>query len=186
VVKLTAAETVNGEPVAISANGQGVMVGGAKVVTTDIMCSNGVIHVIDAVMMPGQNDLIQTATNAGSFKTLLTALEAAELTDALRGKGPFTVFAPTDEAFAKLPDDALNALLQDKERLSAVLTYHVVPGRVSSGEVVEMNAARTLQGSEVSINVKDGVQINNALVLVPDVGASNGVIHVIDEVLLPN
>lgn len=186
VVKVTSAETVNGESVAISASGKGVTIDDAKILTTDIMCSNGVIHVIDAVIMPIQNDLIQTAKNAGSFKTLLAALEVADLTDALRGKGPFTVFAPTDEAFAKLPDNVLDALLQDKERLSAVLTYHVVPGRVLANDVVEMNAALTLQGSELTISTADGVQINNALVVVPDVGASNGVIHVIDEVLLPN
>lgn len=186
VVKLTSAETVNGQSVSITANGKGVMIDGAKVVTTDILCSNGVIHVIDAVILPKDKDLIETAREAGSFQTLLTALEAANLMDALKGRGPFTVFAPSDEAFAKLPDGALQSLLADKERLSAVLTYHVVPGLVRSTDVVEMQAARTLQGSEISISADDAVQINNATVVMADVGASNGVIHVINEVLLPN
>ncbi len=186
VVKLTSAQTVNGQSVTISANGKGVMVDDAKVVTTDILCSNGIIHVIDAVILPKDKDLIETANEAGSFKTLLAALEAADLTHALRGKGPFTIFAPTDDAFAKLPDDALKSLLADKDRLSAVLTYHVIPGLVRSSDVAEMQAARTLQGSEISISTNDAVQINNATVVMADVGASNGVIHVIDEVLLPN
>jgi len=186
VVKLKSAETVNGQSLSISANGEGVMIDGAKVVTTDIVCSNGVIHVIDAVMLPKDKDLIETAKEAGSFKTLLTALDAADLTNALKGNGPFTVFAPSDEAFAKLPEATLKSLLADKERLSAILTYHVIPGLVRSGDIVDMHAARTLQGTEINISTNDSVQINNAMVVMADVGASNGVIHVIDEVLLPN
>ena len=133
-------------------------------------------------------DIVDTAVAAGSFNTLATALKAAGLVETLKGKGPFTVFAPTDEAFAKLPAGTVENLLkpENKEKLVAVLTYHVVPGKVKSGKVVELTSAKTVQGSAVNISVKDGsVYIDEAKVIKADVKASNGVIHVIDSVILP-
>jgi uncharacterized surface protein with fasciclin (FAS1) repeats len=133
-----------------------------------------------------QNDIVQTAINAGNFTTLATALTEAGLVDALKGEGPFTVFAPTDEAFKNLPDGALEGLLKDKEALKNVLLYHVVSGKVSSKEVVDLNQATTLNGSDLKIKTDDGkVMINDANVTGADVMASNGIIHVIDKVLLP-
>jgi uncharacterized surface protein with fasciclin (FAS1) repeats len=130
-------------------------------------------------------DVVDTAVAAGSFKTLATALQAAGLVDTLKGPGPFTVFAPTDEAFAKLPAGALEALLKDKQRLVAVLTYHVVPGRVLAADVVKMTAARTVQGGRLAIRADDGVTVDGANVVKTDIQAGNGVIHVIDAVLMP-
>jgi uncharacterized surface protein with fasciclin (FAS1) repeats len=131
-------------------------------------------------------DIVDVAAEAGSFSTLITALEAAELVEVLRGEGPFTVFAPTDEAFAKVPAADLQALLADKEALTAVLTYHVVPGRVMASDVVELSSATTVQGQDVEITVDMGeVKIDNATVTATDIQASNGVIHVIDAVILP-
>ena len=130
-------------------------------------------------------DLVATAVAAGSFTTLVQALEAAGLVDTLRGEGPFTVFAPTDEAFAKIPKADLQALLADKEKLTAVLTYHVVSGKVLASDVVKLSSADTVGGQSLSIDASDGVQVNDAKVVKADVLASNGVIHVIDTVLLP-
>jgi uncharacterized surface protein with fasciclin (FAS1) repeats len=131
-------------------------------------------------------DIVDTAVAAGSFKTLAAALQAAGLIDTLKGKGPFTVFAPTDEAFAKLPPGAVEGLLKDKAKLTAVLTYHVVAGKVGSAEVVKLNEAKTLQGGSVKIKVEGGkVGVDGAHVVKADVAASNGVIHVIDAVLMP-
>jgi uncharacterized surface protein with fasciclin (FAS1) repeats len=130
-------------------------------------------------------DLIGTAAAAGSFKTLTTAISAAGLTDALKGQGPFTVFAPTDEAFAKLPAGTLDSLLKDKAKLTAILKYHVVPGKVTAADVSKLATARTLEGQDLAIATKDGVTVNGAKVVKADVMASNGVIHVIDQVLLP-
>ncbi len=130
-------------------------------------------------------DIVDTATAAGSFKTLLAAVEAGGLVDTLKGPGPFTVFAPTDEAFAKLPPGTVDALLADKAKLVAVLTYHVVAGNVSSAQVTGMTEAATVQGGKIKIDTASGVKINNATVIKADVAASNGVIHVIDTVLLP-
>jgi uncharacterized surface protein with fasciclin (FAS1) repeats len=130
-------------------------------------------------------DVVATAVAAGGFKTLATALEAAGLVDTLKGAGPFTVFAPTDEAFAKLPPGTLDALLKDKARLTAVLTYHVVPGRVMASDVVKMKAAKTVQGGSLAIRADNGVSVDGAKVVKTDIQAGNGVIHVIDTVLLP-
>ena len=133
-----------------------------------------------------QKDIVDTAVEAGSFNTLATALEAAGLVGTLKGEGPFTVFAPTDEAFAKIPEDQLNALLADTEQLTAVLTYHVVAGKVTAADVVELDTATTVQGSDIDITVSDsGVMVDNANVVTTDIMASNGVIHVIDSVILP-
>ena len=131
-------------------------------------------------------DIVETARAAGSFNTLLTAVEAAGLVDVLKGEGPFTVFAPTDEAFANIPADQLSALLADKEALKAVLLYHVVPGAVTSGDVVNLTSATTVNGQAVSISVSDGtVMVDAATVVSVDIEASNGIIHVIDSVILP-
>lgn len=131
-------------------------------------------------------DIVETAVSAGSFKTLAAALQAAGLVDALKGKGPFTVFAPTDEAFAKLPAGTVDALLKDKAKLTAILTYHVVAGEVPASQVVKLTSAKTLNGAEVKISTMDGkVMVNNAHVVKTDVKASNGIIHVIDTVILP-
>ncbi len=132
-----------------------------------------------------QKDIVGTAVSAGSFTTLVTAIQQAGLVDTLKGPGPFTVFAPTDEAFAKIPQDQLNALLADKEALVKVLTYHVVPGRVTADQVAGISSAKTVQGQSISVDTSDGVRVDNARVIQADILASNGVIHVIDSVLLP-
>ncbi len=132
-----------------------------------------------------QSDIVETAASAGSFKTLVAAIKAADLEDTLKGPGPFTVFAPTDEAFAKLPEGTVEALLADKEALTAVLTYHVVAGQVTSDAVAGLTEATTVQGSTIAIDTSNGVMINDANVITADVMASNGVIYVIDTVLLP-
>jgi len=183
VVKLTSAKTALGQTVGITTS-SGVMVGNANVVKTDIETSNGVIHVIDTVLIPA-NDIIETARTAGSFKTLLAALDAADLTGALQGDGPFTVFAPTDKAFAKLPKGTVESLLNDIPKLKSILTYHVVQGKVMASDVVKLSEAKTLQGQTVRIDASSGVRINSARVVKADVMADNGVVHVIDEVLLP-
>ncbi|MEJ2203418.1 MAG: fasciclin domain-containing protein [Gemmatimonadota bacterium] len=134
-----------------------------------------------------RKDIVTVALEAGSFTTLATALEAAGLVETLRGEGPFTVFAPTDEAFAKLPAGTVEALLQDKEKLTRILTYHVVAGKVTSDEVVNLTEATTVAGIEASIEVKDGeVWVGGAKVTTVDIQASNGIIHVIDRVMLPS
>jgi uncharacterized surface protein with fasciclin (FAS1) repeats len=131
-------------------------------------------------------DIVTVAVEAGSFKTLAAALEAAGLVATLQGEGPFTVFAPTDAAFAKLPAGTVEALLKDKAKLTAILTYHVVAGKVEAADVVKLTSAKTVNGQNVSIKVVGGkVQIDNATVTTADVQASNGVIHIIDTVILP-
>ena len=133
-------------------------------------------------------DIVDTAVENGSFKTLVTAVQAADLVDTLKGDGPFTVFAPTDKAFAALPDGALDDLLkpENKEKLAAVLTYHVVPGKVMSGDIAGKKLdVKTVQGTTAAIDATDGVKIDGATVVAADVQATNGVIHVIDQVILP-
>jgi uncharacterized surface protein with fasciclin (FAS1) repeats len=131
-------------------------------------------------------DIVETAVAAGSFTTLAAALQAAGLVDVLKGDGPFTVFAPTDAAFAKLPAGTVEALLKDKARLTAILTYHVVPGNVKAADVAKLSSAKTVQGQDVRIAFRDGkVMINNATVTQADIAARNGTIHVIDTVILP-
>ena len=129
-------------------------------------------------------DIVDTAVAAGSFKTLVTAVQAAGLVDTLKGKGPFTVFAPNDAAFAKVPQDQLDALLKDKAKLASVLTYHVVPGLVMAKDVKAGEVA-TVQGSKITISTDGGVKVDGANVIATDVVASNGVIHVIDSVIMP-
>lgn len=132
------------------------------------------------------NTIVDVAVGAGNFKTLVAAVQAAGLVETLKGAGPFTVFAPTDEAFAKLPPGTVEALLKDKAKLAAILTYHVVSGAVGSDQVVKLKSAKTVNGKDVSIMVMNGkVMVGNAHVITTDIKASNGVIHVIDAVLLP-
>ena len=144
---------------------------------------------VNAQMTPtpmSQKDLVTVASEAGNFTTFAKALEAAGLTATLQGEGPFTVFAPTDEAFAMLPDGALDALLKDKARLIEVLNYHVVAGRVTADQVGKLTEAMTVEGQEVPVKVEDGnVFVGGAKVIKTDMMASNGVIHVIDRVLMP-
>ena len=137
--------------------------------------------------MEKQFDIVDTALSAGNFSTLAAALRAAGLLEALKSEGPFTVFAPTDNAFAKIPPQTLSELLQpeNKEKLTAILTYHLVPGRVTAHDVANLNSATTLQGQTVNISKQDGLKVNDAKVIAPDVEATNGIIHVIDTVLMP-
>ena len=131
-------------------------------------------------------DIVDTAVAAGSFNTLVAAVKAAGLVDTLKSPGPFTVFAPTDDAFAKLPEGTLEALLNDKEKLTAILTYHVVAGKMMASDVVSKTSLKTVQGQSLQVSTSDGVKIGNANIIKTDIQASNGVIHVIDSVLIPN
>lgn len=132
-------------------------------------------------------DIVDTAVAAGSFNTLVKAVQVAGLVDTLKGPGPFTVFAPTDEAFAKLPAGTLEAVLADKDKLTAILTYHVVAGKVMAADVVGLHgkSAKTVQGGELAIDTSNGVKVGTATVVKTDIECDNGVIHVIDSVLLP-
>ena len=133
-----------------------------------------------------KKDVVDTAAAADQFTTLVAAVKAAELVETLKGEGPFTVFAPTDEAFKKVPKEKLDALLKDKRALTAVLTYHVVAGKVTAADVVKLDSAKTVQGQTVKIELRDGkVTVNGATVTRTDIVCTNGVIHVIDAVLLP-
>ena len=197
------AETAQGSPVTFAVADGAVKVNEATVVTADIEASNGVIHVIDAVILPpveeaeaapaeaeaaaAPGNIAEVAAAAGSFSTLLAAVEAAGLVDELTGEGPFTVFAPTDEAFAALPAGTLDTLLADPEgALRDILLYHVVAGKVMSTDLSDGMAADSLQGAPITVSIADGaVKVNTANVVTADVEASNGVIHVIDAVILP-
>jgi len=180
------AETLRGAEVSFSVSDGMVMINEAEIVATDIEASNGVIHVIDSVILPPE-DIVDVAVGAGSFNTLVAAVQAAGLEETLRGKGPFTVFAPTDEAFAKLPEGTVEGLLEDPEALADILLYHVIPGKVMAADVSDGLEAETAQGSTVSFAIhSDGTPaINEALITATDIEAFNGVIHVIDSVILP-
>lgn len=159
--------------------------------STRILCYNGPSVGEDKVFWEIQlpvtvtADIVATAIDAGSFETLVKALKAAALDEVLKSDGPFTVFAPNDEAFAKLPEGAVEALLKDKAKLKAVLTYHVVAGKVNAADVVKLRSAKTVQGQSVAIDAAEEVMIDNAKVVKADIACSNGVIHVIDTVLMP-
>ncbi|MDG1392121.1 fasciclin domain-containing protein [Ilumatobacter sp.] len=205
-----AVATLQGEEIELVAGENGVTVNGANVIAVDVEASNGVIHVIDSVLVPPSIDatallvadameseameeemevgtIVDVAVEAGSFNTLVAAVTAADLAETLSGEGPFTVFAPTDEAFAALPAGLVDALLlpENKDALVAVLTYHVLGAEVPSSDVAT-GAVATLQGEEIELVASDdGVTVNGANVIAVDVEASNGVIHVIDAVLVP-
>lgn len=188
VVTLSSATTVNGQRVDIRTKDGKVMIDNATVAKTDIACTNGVIHVIDSVILPVDKDIVSTASEAGSFGTLLAAAKAAGLVETLQSEGPFTVFAPTDEAFAKLPKGTVEDLLkpENKAKLASILTYHVLPGRVYADQVGTTKAAPTVNGQMVNFSVYGGVaKINGATITATDLETSNGVIHVIDTVILP-
>jgi uncharacterized surface protein with fasciclin (FAS1) repeats len=187
VVGLSQAETVQGQPVVVSVSGSTVRVNDAMVTQTDVMGSNGLIHVIDSVILPPTMDLVGVAVNDRRFSTLAAAVEAAGLIDTLQSEGPFTVFAPTDEAFGKLPDGTVEALLQDIPTLTDILLYHVVPGRVVSGDVVSVDSAASAQGASIGVSVNGGSVLLNgdSRVVETDILATNGVVHVIDSVILP-
>jgi uncharacterized surface protein with fasciclin (FAS1) repeats len=189
--------TLQGAPVDFSIVDGKAMINGATIVTTDIETSNGVIHVIDAVILPpaeaaaeepatATTDIVDTAIAAGNFTTLLAAVQAAGLEDALRGEGPLTVFAPTDEAFAKLPAGTLESLLADTDALTDILLYHVVEGKLTAKNVTDRGFITTLLGRPLAVTtMRDSVRVNDANVVGADVEASNGIIHVIDTVLVP-
>ena len=188
VVKSDFLTGLNGQRLNFMMKEGGAYLAGAKIVTTDIECSNGIIHVIDAVMLPSTNDIIDTAVAAGDFKTLAAALGAASLVEALKGDGPFTVFAPTDAAFAALPKGTVDHLLKKENRqmLTDILTYHVVPGRIFAGMAIKAESAATLNGGELRFRfLGDSFLVNGAKVIKSDLQTSNGVIHVIDTILLP-
>jgi len=177
--------TAQGKNLTVSLNMGNAFVNDSQIIITDILTSNGVIHVIDAVMLPPL-DIVETAIADGRFTTLVAALEAAELVDTLKGEGPFTVFAPTDDAFAALPAGTVEALLNDIPALTDILLYHVVSGKVMAEDVVTLESAETVLGQSVTIRVENGnVFINNSQVIITDIETYNGVIHVIDAVLLP-
>jgi len=219
------ATTAQGEAVKFTLGDASAMVNNANIIATDIETSNGVIHVIDTVILPPSitgaaaaeeamteepvveemvteepaaeassaeatmemADIVDTAVAAGSFNTLVAAVQAAGLVDALKGDGPFTVFAPTDEAFAKLPAGAVDALLADPSGdLTQILLYHVVPGKVMAADLSDGLEAATLQGDKVTFKLSDGgAMVNDANIVATDIETSNGVIHVIDSVIMP-
>ena len=188
VVGKARARTLNGQSFGIDVTEGTVSVGGANVIQADVEASNGIIHVIDRIMLPNDKDLIDTAVSAGSFTTLATVLGAVELVETLKGEGPFTVFAPTDEAFAKLDQQVLAGLLtaEQRDQLTAILTYHVVPGRISAAQAAGAQSAITVQGATLRFRIVDGqLFVNGAKIISTDIETSNGVIHVIDSVLLP-
>jgi uncharacterized surface protein with fasciclin (FAS1) repeats len=129
--------------------------------------------------------IVDIAVQAGKFNTLVQAVQAAGLVETLSGEGPFTVFAPTDEAFAQIPQETLQAVLADKEQLTAILTYHVVPGRLMAADVVRSTQLQTVQGQSITVSAEGGVRVDNANVIQTDIEADNGVIHVIDQVIMP-
>jgi transforming growth factor-beta-induced protein len=190
VVMLESAPTLQGADVSIRVEGDMVYINDAQVIITDIEASNGVIHVIDSVLLPPAEEPLSSITEIavadGRFETLVAALQAAGLAETLAGEGDFTVFAPTDDAFAMLPEGTVEALLEDIPALTDILLYHVVDGAVMAEDVVMLDEAKTLNGRYVDIMVEDGmVYVNDAQVIITDIEASNGVIHVIDTVLLP-
>jgi len=181
-------ETLLGQYLDITIDGDAVLVNNAQVIVPDVKASNGVIHVVDTVLLPENRTIVDIAVEDGRFTTLVAALEAAGLLEALQAEGPFTVFAPTDEAFAALPDGTVEGLLADTEALTGVLLYHVADGKVMAAQVIELDGqeVETLSGENVVVMIEDEVvKINEAQVIIPDIEASNGVIHVIDAVLVP-
>jgi uncharacterized surface protein with fasciclin (FAS1) repeats len=204
VLNLRKVKTVNGQKVKINLKDEGAFANKSKIVATDIKASNGIIHVIDAVLLPADDydkkakkdksydkpaaDIVGTAVKAGKFNTLAAALEAGGLVETLQGEGPFTVFAPTDDAFAKLPKETLESLLkpENKDKLVSILTYHVVADKLKAKDVLNRRALKTVNGAKLSVNIDgEAPMINESGIVATDVKATNGVIHVIDTVLLP-
>jgi len=188
VIKMSVIPTAAKQSLAVVVTEKGdVMIDEAKVVKPNIMTSNGVIHVIDTVILPANADIVDTAV-AAKFNTLVAAVKAAGLVETLKGKGPFTVFAPTDEAFAALPEGTVANLLkpENKDQLVKILTYHVVPGKVPAAKVIQSKELKTVAGQPLKVSVSDdGVKVDNAKVVKADIKTTNGIIHVIDAVVLP-
>ncbi len=185
-VKAGHATTLNGQDVVISTHHRRLYVNNARVIVRDVRATNGVIHIIDAVLLPPSKDIVESLASKPEFSTLVTAVKAAGLVDTLKSAGPFTVFAPTNAAFNKLPKGTLEALLKDPIALKNILLYHVVAGTVYSADARKLTSATMANGATVKIHVDDGrLWINNAKVIHADWLATNGVIHVIDSVLIP-
>lgn len=182
VMKTKTAKTVGGGYLFFDTS-KGVKVNSSMVVKADVEAENGIIHVIDSVILP--LDAVDFAVAAGQFSTLVKAVKAAGLAETLKGEGPYTIFAPTDAAFAKLPAGALDGLLENPEKLKAVLLFHVASGKVMAADVAKAGSVKSLQGGALAFTVGEGVQVNGVNVVAPDQVVSNGVIHVIDAVLLP-
>jgi len=183
--------TLQGSQLPVNVTDEGIFVGDAEVTQANITADNGVIHVIDTVLIPpegpaGENDIIETATQEGNFTTFLLAVGAANLTEDLKGEGPYTIFAPTDEAFNALPDGTVEALLNDTDALTETLHYHMADGRLMADDIANMTNITTHTGDEIPVNVtQEGILVGNARIVVQDINASNGVIHAIDAVLIP-
>jgi transforming growth factor-beta-induced protein len=189
VVSTPGTVAVGGQWLAFTTDEKGAKVDGAWVKTTDIQCKNGVIHVIDTVMLPTDSDLVQVASKNGSFNTLVAAAQAAGLAETLKSPGPFTIFAPTDDAFSNLGDKTIASLLLPKNRevLARILKNHVVAGRLYSPEAISAGHVMTLAGTRLPIAITDqGAMVGTASIMATDVDAKNGVIHVIDTVLIPS
>jgi uncharacterized surface protein with fasciclin (FAS1) repeats len=188
---ISSATALSGKDMTVKVDMGNVYINESKVVLADVEASNGVIHVIDAVLLPPAelSDIVDTAVADGRFTTLAAALQAAGLVETLKGEGPFTVFAPTDDAFAKLPAGTVETLLKPEnlEQLKSILLYHVVAGKVMAADVVTLTSADAVSGAQISIKMQDGkVYLNETIqVIITDIETSNGVIHVIDAVLLP-
>jgi uncharacterized surface protein with fasciclin (FAS1) repeats len=185
---LNDADAVNGQRLHLDLRGDVPRVNESRIVITDIPCSNGVIHVIDTVLMPALSSIPSTAEAAGQFNTLLAAVDAAGLGEVLGGPGPFTIFAPTDDAFAALPEGTVESLLktENRQQLIDILKFHVISGRVYDTDAVSTGFADSLLGRSLEIGFSaDGIRVNGSRVLARNIAASNGVIHVIDSVLLP-
>lgn len=188
VVERDYLETLNGQRLPVSVDDSGVRIAGVAIKATDIETSNGVIHVMSGVMLPSDDDIVATAVAAGAFETLAAALDAAGLVAALQGEGPFTVFAPTDAAFAALPAGTVASLLEpaNRAKLVEILELHVVPGRIFADQALSARRAESLSGETLSLGIREGrLTVNGAGIVDTDIAASNGVIHVIDTVLLP-
>jgi len=186
---LKSSKTLSGKRIRFERDGENVKVNDSNIVIRNIKCTNGIIQVIDAVLLPPEDkSIVSVAKKAGTFNTLLAAAKAAGLADTLASDGPFTVFAPTDEAFENLPKGTVKSLLKpkNKSKLAAILKYHVVKGKVSSRDAIAAQTAKTLNGSKVKISIQNGkLSINDSTVVANDVEAENGIIHVIDQVLIP-
>jgi uncharacterized surface protein with fasciclin (FAS1) repeats len=183
------AATAQGEKVVVSTK-NGVSINGAGVTSADVKASNGVVHIINKVILPPSmqpKNIVQLAIANDNLSTLVAAVKAADLVGVLSGAGPFTVFAPTNEAFAALPAGTVENLLkpENKDQLVAILTYHVVAGKVMSTDLTNGMSAPTVQGENITIDLTDGAKVNGASVIAADVAASNGVVHVINQVILP-
>lgn len=187
VVSSPGAKTVNGQFVNFTTEG-GAQIDGANITATDIKASNGIIHVIDSVILPENSNIVEVANSAGSFGTLLAAAQAAGLADTLANGGPFTVFAPTDEAFAKLPAGTVESLLkpENKDQLAGILKLHVVSGKVYSTDLKNTKKADSLNGDLMFEETNSGYAVNSSNIVAANIDAGNGVIHVIDSVLLPS